>query len=111
MTRKENANARLRQTASASRARGANKERRGENDRVTARNARAGARDSDGRNGQMRTEEQPEIVEEGLKEEGGERGDRSIESSEYRDGQAEETRGIVSKYMKNGGIKTKTASM
>lgn len=71
MTRKENANARLRQTASASRARGANKERRGENDRVTARNARAGARDSDGRNGQMRTEEQPEIVEEGLKEGGG----------------------------------------
>lgn len=63
VTRKENANARLRQTASASRARGANKERRGENDRVTARNARAGARDSDGRNGQMRTEEQPEIVE------------------------------------------------
>lgn len=41
----------------------------------------------------MRTEEQPEIVEEGLKEGGGrerERGDRSIESSEYRDGQAEE---------------------
>lgn len=39
----------------------------------------------------MRTEEQPEIVEEGLKGgEGGERGDRSIESSEYRDGQAEE---------------------
>lgn len=38
----------------------------------------------------MRTEEQPEIVEERLKEGGGERGDRSIESSEYRDGQAEE---------------------
>lgn len=37
----------------------------------------------------MRTEEQPEIVEGGLKEGGG-RGDRSIEYSEYRDGQAEE---------------------
>lgn len=47
----------------------------------------------------MRTEEQPEIVEEGR---GGERGDRSIESSEYRDGQAEErdTRNSVQVYEK-----------
>lgn len=40
VTHKENANARVRQTASASRARGVNEERRRENDRVTARNAR-----------------------------------------------------------------------
>lgn len=73
MTRKENANARLRQTASASRARGANKERRGEND---GEKCESGSEDSDGRNGQMRTEEQPEIVEEGLKGGGG--GEREI---------------------------------
>lgn len=60
----------------------------------------------------MRTEEQPEIVEEGLKE-GGEREEIAPlnPANIATDRRKKETRGIVSKYMKNGGIKTKTASM
>lgn len=59
----------------------------------------------------MRTEEQPEIVEEGLKEGGGEEIAPLNPANIATDRRKKETRGIVPKYMKNGGIKTKTASM
>lgn len=62
----------------------------------------------------MRTEEQPEIVEEGLKEgRGGEREEIAPlnPANIATDRRKKETRGIVPKYVKNGGIKTKTASM
>lgn len=53
----------------------------------------------------MRTEEQPEIVEEGLKEGGGEREEIAPlnPANIATDRRKKETRGIVYKYMKNGG--------